>query len=52
MKEMQEARSSVLGGDDLLEEEAQPHSSILAGISPMDREAWWATDHGFAKSWT
>ena len=20
--------------------------------NPMDRRAWWATDHGVAKSWT
>ena len=20
--------------------------------NPMDREAWWVTVHGFAKSWT
>ena len=28
------------------------HSSILAWRIPTDREAWWATDQGFAKSRT
>ena len=28
------------------------HSSILAWRIPMDREAWWATVHGFAKNQT
>ena len=28
------------------------HSSILAWTIPMDREAWWATVHGVAKSQT
>ena len=28
------------------------HSSILAGKNPMNREAWWATVHGVAKSRT
>ena len=25
------------------------HSSILAWENPMDRGAWWATDHGVAR---
>ena len=28
------------------------HSSILAWKIPMDGEAWYATGHGVAKSWT
>ena len=28
------------------------HSSIFAWIVSMDREAWWATVHGIAKSQT
>ena len=28
------------------------HSSLLAWKNPMDREAWQATVHGVAKSWT
>ena len=35
-----------------LEEGMATHSSILAWENPMDREAWWATVHGIAKSWT
>ena len=37
---------------DPLEEEMATHSSILAGRILWDREAWWATVHGVAKSWT
>ena len=32
-----------LGREDPLEEKMLTHSSILAGINPMDREAWWPT---------
>ena len=35
-----------LGWEDLLEKEMATHSSILALENPMDRGAWWATDHG------
>ena len=41
-----------LGWEDPLEEGMATHTSILAWRSPMDREAWRATVHGFAKSWT
>ena len=35
-----------------LKEGMATHSSIPAWRIPMDRGAWWATDHGVAKSWT
>ena len=41
-----------LGCEDPLEQGVATHSSILAWIIPMDREAWWATVHGVAKSQT
>ena len=41
-----------LGWEDPLEEGMATHSSILAWRIPMDREAWRATVHGVAKSWT
>ena len=41
-----------LGWEDPLEEGRATLSSILAWRIPMDRGAWWATVHGFAKSWT
>ena len=41
-----------LGWEDPLEEGIATHSSILAWRIPMDREAWWATIHRIAKSWT
>ena len=41
----------TLGWEDPLEEERATHSSILAYKNhPMDREDWWATVHGVAKS--
>ena len=44
--------SSILGGEGPLEEGMATSSSILAWRIPMNREAWWATVHGVAKSWT
>ena len=41
-----------LDWEDLLEESLTTHPSILAWRIPMDRGAWQATVHGFAKSWT
>ena len=41
-----------LGWEDPLEEGMATHSSILDWGIPMDRGAWWATLHGFAKSRT
>ena len=35
-----------------LEEGMAAHSNILAWRIPMDREAWWPTGNGVAKSWT
>ena len=41
-----------LGLEDPLEEGMAIHSSSVAWRIPMDREAWWATVHGVAKSQT
>ena len=41
-----------LGWEDPLEEDMATHSSILAWRIRKDREAWRATVHGVAKSWT
>ena len=41
-----------LGWEDPLEEDMASLSSIPAWRIPMDREAWWATVHGAAKSRT
>ena len=41
-----------LGWEDPLEEGMATHYNILAWKIPMDREAWRATVHGVAKSWT
>ena len=49
---MQETWVRSLGWEDPLEEDMATHSSILALKIPMGREAWWATVHGVAKSWT
>ena len=38
--------------EDPLEKGMATHSSILAWRIPMDREAWQATVHGVANSWT
>ena len=47
---MQETRVSSLGQEDALEKEMATYSSITGLENPMDREAWWATVHGVAKS--
>ena len=49
---MQETWVRSLGWEDPLEEDMATHSSIFAWKIPMGREAWWATVHGVAKSWT
>ena len=49
---MRETWVQSLGWEDLLEEGMETHSSIPAWRIPMDREPWWATVHGVAKSWT
>ena len=41
-----------LSWEDPLEKGMATHSSIFAWRIPMDREAWQATVHGVAKSWT
>jgi len=41
-----------LGWEDILEEGMATHSSILAWRIPIDRGAWWAVVHGFAKNRT
>ena len=41
-----------LGWEDPLEEGMATHSSVLAWRIPMDRETWWATVFGVAKSQT
>ena len=40
-----------LGWEDPLEEGMATLSTILAWRIPMDRGAWWATDHSVTKSW-
>ena len=49
---MQESRLRSLLWEDPLEEGMVIHSSILAGRIPMERGAWRARVHGFAKSRT
>ena len=49
---MQETRVQSLNHGDTLQKGMATHSSILALLSPMDREAWWATVHGVVKSRT
>ena len=49
---MRETQVQSLGWEDLLEKEMATNSSILVWRIPMDREAWQATVHGFAKYWT
>ena len=41
-----------LSWEDRLEEGMATHSSVLTWRIPMDRGAWWATVHGFAKDRT
>ena len=43
MQESQETLVGSMGWEDSLKKEMATHSSILAGIIPMDRGAWWAT---------
>ena len=49
---MQETWVRSLVWEDPLEESMATHSRILAWRIPMDRGAWWATDHGVTKSQT
>ena len=49
---MQENWLQSLGQEDPLEKGMATHSGFLAWKNPMDRGAWRATVHGFAKSWT
>ena len=52
MQKLQEMQVQSLGREDPLEEGMATYSSILAWRTPMDRGAWWASDHGVAKSQT
>ena len=47
-----ETQIRSLGWEDPQEEDMATHSNILAWRNPMDRRAWWAVVHGFAKSQT
>ena len=49
---MWEAWVRSLNWEDPLEEGMAAYSSIVAWRIPMDREAWRATVHGAAQSWT
>ena len=49
---LQETWVQFLGQEYPLEQGVATHSSILAWRIPMDRGAWWAADHGVAKSRT
>ena len=49
---IQETWVQCLGWEDPLEEGMATHFIILAWRIPMDRGAWRATVHEFAKSWT
>ena len=49
---MKETWVQSLGQGDPLEKEMVTHFSILAWRIPLDREAWWGTIHGVAKSQT
>ena len=50
MQETQEMQVRSLGWEDPLEEGMATLSTILAWRTPMDRGAWWATDHNVTKS--
>ena len=50
--QMQEMWVRSLDGEDSLEKEMATYSRIFAWKNSMDREAWRATFHGVAKSWT
>ena len=52
LPEIQETWVQSLGQEDPLEKGMVTHSSISCLENSMDREAWWATVHGVAKSWT
>ena len=49
---IQETLVQSLGWEDPLEEGMATDSNILAWKNPTDRESWWATAHGVAKSQT
>ena len=49
---MRETWVQSLGWEYPLEEGMAIHSTVLAWRTPMDRGAWQATAHGFAKSQT
>ena len=49
---MRETWVRSLAWENPLEDGMAAHSSILAWRISMDREAWWATVHSVAKSWT
>ena len=49
---MKETWVRSLVWEDPLEEGMATYSSILVWRIPMDREVWWATVHGVAKSQT
>ena len=49
---MQATQVQALGWEDPLEKDMATHSSIPCLENPMDGEAWWATVHRVAESWT
>ena len=49
---MQEMQVQSPGLEDPLEEGMATHSMGFCWENPMDRGAWWGTDHGVAKSRT
>ena len=48
----QETGVQSLGQKDPLEKEMATQLQYSCLENPMDREAWWATAHSVAKSWT